>query len=376
MERSIRWLDRCIAAHKKPDVQNLFGIIQGGLQAPLRRRCLEEMIKRDLPGTSHLKKLFNKTQCLAVLIILHLNLFFGKSLIYLVKSPYLFFIPPIGYAIGGLAGGEDKEEFWRVVDLCATHLPSDKPRYLMGVGYPVDLLVCVAMGVDMFDCVWPCRTARFGTAIVPDGLLKLSSTKFAEDHRVLCETCLCDVCSKWKYPRSYLHHIAGKQPLGCHLLSIHNMGYMAHYMKLMRESLLAGRFEAFVRENLALNFADHRLPAWVWDALTAQDFDLAADYEGRNGFVRDEGARAAADVRTAPKARPEGMRDPEAAKAAAAAAARAAQPVEVALAALAQRGATAGAATGVEHGSELATITREHCKDKDYDNIAFTVNKK
>jgi queuine tRNA-ribosyltransferase len=307
MERSVRWLDRCIAAHKKSDVQNLFGIIQGGLQAPLRLRCLEAMIKRDLPG----------------------------------------------YAIGGLAGGEDKEEFWRVVDLCTAHLPNDKPRYLMGVGYPVDLLVCVAMGVDMFDCVWPCRTARFGTAIVPDGLLKLNAQSYADDHRVICEGCPCDVCSKWRYPRSFLHQIAGKQPLGCHLLSIHNMGYMAWYMKKMRQSIIDGVFDAFVYENLLLNFPTRRLPAWVFDALAAQGFTFEDTPEGT--FVRDAEARAAADVRTAPRERPEGMRDPEAARAAALALAQAAQPVDVALAALQGRGDGAGAATGVEHGQELAT---------------------
>ena len=130
MERSIRWLDRCNKAHARKDKQNLFAIIQvltfpfyyiqGGLDETLRDRCLDEMIKRDMPG----------------------------------------------YAIGGLSGGEKKEDFWRIVlqvqidsyvFQCTKKLPKNKPRYLMGVGYPVDIAVCIALGVDMFDCVWPTR---------------------------------------------------------------------------------------------------------------------------------------------------------------------------------------------------------------------------
>lgn len=113
MHRSVRWLDRCIKAHKNPDSQNLFAIIQGGLDIELRRKCVEEMVKRDTPG----------------------------------------------YAIGGLSGGEEKDRFWRMVTLCTDLLPEDRPRYCMGVGYAEDLVVCSALGVDMFDCVYPTRTA-------------------------------------------------------------------------------------------------------------------------------------------------------------------------------------------------------------------------
>eukprot|EP00494_Astrolonche_serrata_P024501 UN24760 len=128
--RTIRWIDRCIKAHKKPDKQNLFGIIQGGLDEKLRDHCLDEFIKRsdDLPG----------------------------------------------YAIGGLAGGESKDDFIRVVYQCTSKLPKNKPRYCMGIGFPLDLVVCSALGVDMFDCVYPCRTARFGTALIPEGKLLIS----------------------------------------------------------------------------------------------------------------------------------------------------------------------------------------------------------
>jgi tRNA-guanine family transglycosylase len=128
MYRSIRWLDRCIAAHKYPERQNLFCIIQGGLDLSLRRICSVEMVKRDTPGI----------------------------------------------AIGGLSGGEAKDEFCKVyvtitttnpsslhrrVDTCTSLLPDKKPRYVMGVGYPEDIVVAVALGADMFDCVWPTRTA-------------------------------------------------------------------------------------------------------------------------------------------------------------------------------------------------------------------------
>jgi len=126
-ERTTRWLDRCIEAHSKPDIQNLFPIIQGGVDLELRKKSLDDLIARDAPG----------------------------------------------YAIGGLAGGEDKADFWKVVDFCTDHLPKHKPRYLMGVGYPIDLLVCSCLGVDMFDCVYPTRTARFGTALTRFGNLKL-----------------------------------------------------------------------------------------------------------------------------------------------------------------------------------------------------------
>ena len=127
MYRSIRWLDRCIAAHQKPALQNLFCIIQGGLDLDLRRACCMEMIARDTPGV----------------------------------------------AIGGLSGGEAKAEYCNVVSTCTGLLPNHKPRYVMGVGYPEDLLVSIALGVDMFDCVWPTRTARFGNAITNSGTLNL-----------------------------------------------------------------------------------------------------------------------------------------------------------------------------------------------------------
>ncbi|UKK00808.2 queuine tRNA-ribosyltransferase [Theileria orientalis] len=170
VHRTVRWLDRCIETHSKKDKQSLFGIVQGSVYPDLRRVCLEELKKRNLPG----------------------------------------------YAIGGLSGGEDKTEFWRTVELCTREgvgLPSEKPRYLMGVGYVVDLIVTVTLGCDMFDCVFPTRTARFGTALTDQGLVRLQHAEYQFDFRyriedlllsALDETCDCLCCKK--YTKSYLHY--------------------------------------------------------------------------------------------------------------------------------------------------------------------------
>ena len=185
--RSVRWLDRCIAAHSRPDAQNLFPIIQGGLDVSpggMREWCITEMVKRDAPG----------------------------------------------YAIGGLAGGEDKESFWRVVAHNCARLPPHKPRYLMGVGYPLDLVVCVALGVDMFDCVYPTRTARFGVALVPEGAVRLKAAEFGASLEPVDAKCGCSCCAG--YSRAALHTLfKDNSALAAQLLTTHNVAYM---MRLMR----------------------------------------------------------------------------------------------------------------------------------------------
>jgi queuine tRNA-ribosyltransferase len=113
MHRTIRWLDRCLEAHTRNDEQSVFPIVQGGLDMDLRKKCAQELTKRDVRG----------------------------------------------FAVGGLSGGESKDEFWKTVHTCTDLLPENKPRYLMGVGFAADLVVCVALGIDMFDCVFPTRTA-------------------------------------------------------------------------------------------------------------------------------------------------------------------------------------------------------------------------
>ena len=231
--RTLRWIDRCIAAHARPAEQNLFGIVQGGLDvAPggLRDVCLEGMLRRDanLPG----------------------------------------------YAIGGLAGGEEKDAFWRVVDFCCARLPPGKPRYLMGVGYPLDLLVCTALGCDMYDCVYPTRTARFGTAMadVPGGLLKLKSNACARDERPVDPGCSCYVCAR--YSRAHLHMLLKADALGPQLLTYHNLAYMMRLTRAMRAAICAGTYPDFVRAQLAVLHPRRSVPAWVADACDAAGFSV------------------------------------------------------------------------------------------------------
>ncbi|KAI8921669.1 tRNA-guanine(15) transglycosylase-like protein [Entophlyctis helioformis] len=201
MWRSIRWLDRCFAAHAKPQQQNLFPIIQGGLDERLRRICVDEMVKRNANG----------------------------------------------YAIGGLSGGESKDEFWRTVSLCTDLLPQDKPRYCMGVGYAEDLVVCSALGVDMYDCVFPTRTARFGNALVRTGALRLRHREYEQDHRPISADCDCFTCKK--HTRSYIHRLLhSHETVACHLVSIHNIAFQMRLMRDIRSSILRDEFPAFVQQ--------------------------------------------------------------------------------------------------------------------------------
>mmetsp|Transcript_36704 Transcript_36704/g.48355 ORF Transcript_36704/g.48355 Transcript_36704/m.48355 type:complete len:455 (+) Transcript_36704:2-1366(+) len=221
--RTLRWLDRCIAAQEHPHQQNLFGIVQGGLDVSpggLRDISVAGMVERDLPG----------------------------------------------YAIGGLSGGEAKDDFWKVVAKCTESLPRDRPRYLMGVGYPVDLVVCVALGVDMFDCVFPTRTARFGVALVPWGQLKLKNNEFSGDDRPIDTDCKCTTCQT--YSRSFLHvQTKGAHSLGCQLITIHNISYMMNLMRSMRHAIMEGHFQQFVKSFMNRQFSHKDIPSWVHDAL-------------------------------------------------------------------------------------------------------------
>ncbi|XP_051188194.1 uncharacterized protein [Lolium perenne] len=227
MYRTLRWIDRCISAHKKPDVQNLFGIVQGGLDPVLRDICVRGLVERNLPG----------------------------------------------YAIGGLAGGEDKDSFWRVVAQCTAGLPEDKPRYVMGVGYPLDIVVCSALGADMYDCVYPTRTARFGTALVPEGVLKLKQNAMATDERPIDPSCPCMVCKN--YTRAYLHCLVTKDPMGSQLLSYHNLSFMMRLSRDLHMSILEGRFPEFVRGFLRVQFPKGDVPKWVHNAMEVAGIDIS-----------------------------------------------------------------------------------------------------
>lgn len=225
--RTIRWLDRCIKAHKKSDKQNLFGIVQGGLDVNLRKHCLTEMIKK-----------FDD------------------------KLP--------GYAIGGLSGGESKDEFWRTVHLCTKYLPKNKPRYCMGVGYPLDLIVCVSLGVDMFDCVYPCRTARFGTALTDYGELQLKKKNFKFDYNVIDKNCKCKTCNLGNgYTRAYLYQIVGKKDSNsAQLITMHNITYLCNLMERVRNAIMNNKFEIFVKEFMNKMFKNgvSTYPKWAVDA--------------------------------------------------------------------------------------------------------------
>lgn len=234
MYRSIRWLDRCIAAHKKPESQNLFCIIQGGLDLNMRKECCTEMVKRNTPGI----------------------------------------------AVGGLSGGEAKDDFCKVVHTCTSLLPELKPRYVMGIGYPEDIVVAVGLGADMFDCVWPTRTARFGNAITRHGVLNLKHSRFSVDFGPVEEGCKCTTCrpkdenSGLAVSRAYVHHLAAKETVGAHLLTMHNVHWMLNLMKRARTAILEDQYPAFARQFFVDYFGDKGPPRWAVDALKEVNIDI------------------------------------------------------------------------------------------------------
>lgn len=241
--RTIRWLDRCMEAHAKKEVQNLFPIVQGGLDTRLREICLEAFRERDE------------------------------------------MIP--GYAIGGLSGGEEKESFVKIVDFCCKALPDVKPRYLMGVGYPLDIVVCTALGVDMYDCVYPTRTARFGAALVNSkdpGTIRLKNTAYRNDNTPICDKCQCQACKY--YTKSQLHFMlkGSNESLGVQLMTHHNLCYMMTLMKDIRAAISRGQYKEFVHDFIKMFFPDENnsekgyvgrnVPTWVKHALIAADIPL------------------------------------------------------------------------------------------------------
>jgi queuine tRNA-ribosyltransferase len=149
-----------------------------------------------------------------------------------------------GYAIGGLAVGEGQTAMFGVLDYAPGQLPADKPRYLMGVGKPDDLVGAVARGVDMFDCVLPTRSGRNGQAFTRDGPINIRNAKFAEDQAPLDADCHCPVCTTWS--RAYLHHLVrSNEMLGAMLMTQHNLHYYQDLMQGMRDAITAGRFASF-----------------------------------------------------------------------------------------------------------------------------------
>ncbi|KAJ7287497.1 tRNA-guanine(15) transglycosylase-like protein [Mycena rebaudengoi] len=237
MERSVRWLDRCIAQHKasgKETTQNLFAIVQGGLDFELRDRCVVQMIERkdDVAG----------------------------------------------FAIGGLSGGEEKDVFWQIVKRCTEKLPEDRPRYCMGIGFAEDLLVCVALGVDMADCVFPTRTARFGVALTPKGPLNLRLVKYANDFTPIDANCPCPTCAEGT-SRAMLNHIVTRETTAAHAVTIHNITFQAQVMGKARDAILNGTFPDYLRTFFSNYFEDVGYPEWCVNALRSVGVDLL---EGSN----------------------------------------------------------------------------------------------
>lgn len=208
LHRTARWLERCIAAHQRKDEQWLFGIVQGGLDLELRSKSLELTMACDVPGV----------------------------------------------AIGGLSVGESRVERLQVLDALMPQMPDHLPRYLMGVGTPLDLIESVARGVDMFDCVMPTRNGRHGVAFTDEGKLHIRRAEFRNDVLPLDPTCSCPTCRE--FSRAYLRHLfVAAEPLGAAALSLHNIAYYQNLMKRMREAILSGQFVELCR-----HITHHYLP--------------------------------------------------------------------------------------------------------------------
>lgn len=175
-----------------------------------------------------------------------------------------------GYAVGGLSGGESKDDFWRIVSLSTDLLPFDKPRYLMGVGFASDLVVCVALGIDMFDCVFPTRTARFGCALVRNGQLNLRSKKYELDLTPLDENCNCSTCKT--YTRAYIHSVIN-EPIMCSLVTIHNVAFQLQLMRDMRTAIEEDSFADFVIKFFAGLYPEEK-PKWIVEALKSVNINI------------------------------------------------------------------------------------------------------
>ena len=208
-ERTIRWLARCKAEMERlnslPDTINphqlLFGINQGGTYADLRVENMCRIAELDLPG----------------------------------------------YAIGGLAVGEETEEMYRIIEAVEPHMPKDKPRYLMGVGTPVNIIEAVWRGVDFFDCVMPSRNARHGNLFTWNGKMNIQNERYMDDMRPIDEHCGCPACQH--YSRAYIRHlIKAKESLGMRLAVAHNLYFYNELTAKIREALDAGDYASFYRK--------------------------------------------------------------------------------------------------------------------------------
>lgn len=192
VERTLRWAQRSRTAHAS-EAQALFGIVQGSVYPDLRQRSAEETVSIGFDG----------------------------------------------YAIGGLSVGESRAEMFAALVACIPVLPEDKPRHLMGVGTPLDIIQCVQRGIDLFDCVLPTRNARHGSLFTWEGPVKINNARYRGDFRPLSESCDCPVCRR--YSRAYLRHLFRlHEATGWRLLSLHNLYFYAQFMRRLREAIAAG----------------------------------------------------------------------------------------------------------------------------------------
>lgn len=205
MERTHRWLAECIDAHDRKDDQALFGIVQGSMFEELREESVKAVTSFDLPG----------------------------------------------FAIGGVAVGEDRTTIERIVAFTTPLLPVEKPRYLMGVGTPWDILYAIKCGIDMFDCVSPTRLARHGSAFSSEGRLALRNACFVEDFTPLEPGCRCFTCKT--HTRAYLNHLVKQREMaGCILLSIHNVTFLIDQATDCRKAILENRFREYYEKRQSI----------------------------------------------------------------------------------------------------------------------------
>ena len=208
VDRTTRWARMCRDAQQRDD-QALFGILQGGTHQKFRERSAEGLLPLDFPG----------------------------------------------YAVGGLSVGERPEEMYTTLDFTVPLLPTDRPRYLMGVGRPIDIIEAVLRGIDLFDCVMPTRNARNATAFTSSGIVKMRNAKHQRDEGPLDPECDCATCVQ--FSRGYLRHLfqVGEM-LGPMLLSVHNLAYYQNLVRELRRAIQEGRAEAFRLDHLARTAGD------------------------------------------------------------------------------------------------------------------------
>lgn len=201
VERTSRWAERCLSAHSRTEDQGLFGIVQGGEYEDLRKLSAKDLTSLDFPG----------------------------------------------YAVGGLSVGEPKDVMNRVLEFTTPLLPTNKPRYLMGVGSPDSLIDGAIRGIDMFDCVLPTRIGRNGTCMTSTGRLVVKNAKYARDFRPLDENCNCHTCQN--YSRAYIRHlIKCDETFGIRLTTYHNLHFLIQLMQQVRQAIKEDRLGDFREE--------------------------------------------------------------------------------------------------------------------------------